>query len=214
MQLQRWKASRRQMLPWRKMPNCQCNLQTILRLLRRFLCGQNTKICQAQSSATHQFCCKNVEEKQHYLSSLELTDGSSIFTPLSNESARTMTTRSMGREARPPSPSLSTPSDPNAGIIALAHSSNHHPSPTNHPTTPWNSMKTDMLFQKWMTNSNVSTKSSLTSKLQPHYPHHQQVAKAQPQRRNQQSTPSDRSLAHPPETPEQHSITSSKQGPN
>mmetsp|Transcript_19516 Transcript_19516/g.36467 ORF Transcript_19516/g.36467 Transcript_19516/m.36467 type:complete len:224 (+) Transcript_19516:1881-2552(+) len=38
---------------------------------------------------------------------------------MSNESARSMTTRSMGREVRPPSSSLSTPSDSNAGIIAL-----------------------------------------------------------------------------------------------
>ena len=60
------------------------------------------------------------KKKQHYLASLELTDGSSIFTPMSNESARTITTRSMGREARPSSPDLSTPGDPNAGIIALA----------------------------------------------------------------------------------------------
>ena len=37
---------------------------------------------------------------------------------------------------------------------------------------------------------------------------------AQLQRHNQQSIPSDRNLAHPPGTPEQQSITSSKRGPN
>ena len=58
--------------------------------------------------------------KQNYLKSLELTDGSSIFSPPTTGSNRSMTTRAMGRAARTSSPDPGTPDDPNAGIIALA----------------------------------------------------------------------------------------------
>ena len=58
--------------------------------------------------------------KQNYLKSLELTDGSSIFSPPTTGSNRSMTTRAMGRAARTSSPDPHTPDDPNAGIIALA----------------------------------------------------------------------------------------------
>ena len=54
--------------------------------------------------------------KQNYLKSLELTDGSSIFSsPPTTGSNRSMTTRAMGTAARTSSPDPGTPDDPNGG---------------------------------------------------------------------------------------------------
>ena len=68
------------------------------------------------------------KKQQYYLASLELTDGSSIVSPVSAKSARTMTTIAMGREARASSPTLrSTPGNP--ALASLFASPNF---PTKH----------------------------------------------------------------------------------
>ena len=59
------------------------------------------------------------KKKENYNESLRLTDGTSIFSPVSQQSARSITTRSMGRVRASPE-AQSTPGAQDAAVIALA----------------------------------------------------------------------------------------------